>query len=134
VIYGESLPEALVDWINSFIVFQHIPPERGLVLLAQLLDRLKPAGLLSLHLTLYRESHLMPPQPPGPKRRSLAARLLGTPPAPPPQHAVGEMMMYDYDMNQVLAALHRRGVRETLLVHTDHGGHHGVMIFGRQDG
>ncbi len=32
------------DWVNSFLVFQHIMPERGFPLLRQLLDRLRPGG------------------------------------------------------------------------------------------
>jgi SAM-dependent methyltransferase len=127
VTYAGTLPDGTFDWINSFIVFQHIPPERGLKLLRDLLDRLAPGGLVSLHVTTSREPHLV--QAPAPAKRFTPWRKPAAAPAPPP---VGAMMMYDYDLGQVLAALHRRGVEETWLVHTDHDGHHGELIFGRR--
>jgi SAM-dependent methyltransferase len=125
-VYTDVLPEGPFDWINSYIVFQHIPPERGMALLAQLLDRLAPGGLVSLHLTIYRDAHLAPAPPP--RKRSLWGRSAGQAAQP-----VGAMMMYDYDMGAILAALHAHGIVETALVHEDHGGHHGEMIFGRRD-
>jgi len=92
-----------------------------------LLARLAPKGVISLHFTLYRDAHLQPPPVPPksfrPWRR--AAR--------PAEHPPGAMMMYDYDMGAILAVLHRYGVGETALAHTDHGGHHGELIFGRRD-
>ena len=36
---SSSLPPGPFSWINSFIVFQHIPPGEGLALLGQCLDR-----------------------------------------------------------------------------------------------
>ena len=130
-VYADALPEGEFDWINSFIVFQHIPPERGMQLLNQLLDRLAWGGLVSLHLTIYRDPHLIPPPPPPPPPKSrLPWRKAAV--VPPLVEPVGAMMMYDYDMGAILAALHSRGVVETALVHANHGGHHGEMIFGRR--
>jgi SAM-dependent methyltransferase len=131
-VYDEVLPEGPVDWINSYIVFQHIPPERGLVLFEALLSRLAPGGLVSLHFTTTREAHLGPtPVPLRPSRTPvgrLYRRLRPAPPAPE-----GQMLMHDYDLGQVLAALHRAGIAETRLWPTNHGGHHGEMIFGRRE-
>jgi len=75
--YVDVLPAGPFDWINSFIVFQHIPPERGLGLMAELLDRLAPGGLVSLQVTIWRDAHLIPARPTGPRRcarRSGASR------------------------------------------------------------
>ncbi len=114
------------DWINSYIVFQHIPPERGLGLLADLLRLLNPGGLVSLHFTLYRAPHLAPP--PAAPLRTLARRLLGRPTAPPP----GSIAMFDYDLGAIFAALTAAGIEATALFHTDHNGHHGAQIIGRR--
>jgi hypothetical protein len=122
-LYTDALPEGPFDWINSYIVFQHIPPERGMALLEQLLDRLAPGGLISLHLTIYRDAHLRPPAPP---KLSWWQAKAGV------AQPVGHMMMYDYDMGAIMAALHSNGVEETAMVHEDHGGHHGEVIFGRR--
>lgn len=39
------------DFINSFVVFQHVPIKRGLILFQRLLDHLKPGGVAALHFT-----------------------------------------------------------------------------------
>lgn len=40
-----------VDFINSFIVFQHIPPERGYEIFKKLLNLLKKGGIGAVHFT-----------------------------------------------------------------------------------
>jgi predicted O-methyltransferase YrrM len=44
-----------IDWVNSYIVFQHIPPERGLRILWGLLSVLAPGGWVSLHFNVFRD-------------------------------------------------------------------------------
>jgi cyclopropane fatty-acyl-phospholipid synthase-like methyltransferase len=44
----------MFDWINSHIVFQHIPPEKGYIILEQLLKGLKIGGYFSLHFNIFR--------------------------------------------------------------------------------
>lgn len=126
--YADALPAGPVDWINSFVVFQHIPPERGMALLDDLLARLAPGGFVSLHFTEGRND----PKPPagtvrGPRTPiGWLFRRLHRPPEPP----IGQMMMFDYDMGAVEAALSRRGVGQIRTEPTDHDGHMGRMFFG----
>jgi SAM-dependent methyltransferase len=120
-LYVDALPAGPFDWINSFIVLQHIPPARGLAVIESLLARLAPGGFVSLQLTYAREPHL---EPSGGWRR-LARGLRSAPP-------VGVISMYDYDLSAVMRRLTRAGVGETTLVPTDHGGHHGAIILGRR--
>ncbi len=126
--YVDALPDGPFDWINSFIVFQHIPPARGLTLLEDLLARLASGGLISLQLTLWREAHLQPKPPTG--WRKLARplihrwRLARLKP--------GAIHMYDYDLSAVVRLINRAGIDELSLVATDHGGHHGVILLGRK--
>ncbi|MDB5425614.1 MAG: hypothetical protein JWQ29_3030 [Phenylobacterium sp.] len=126
--YTDVLPDGPFDWINSFIVFQHIPPARGLALIEDLAARLAPGGLVSLHVTIWRAAHLKPAQARGLRRlvhpllhRWRLARL-----------PKGAIRMYDYDLSQVVERLNRAGVTELTLVPTDHGGHHGVILLGRR--
>jgi SAM-dependent methyltransferase len=126
--YVEALPDGPFDWINSFIVFQHIPPARGLSLMQALLDRLAPGGLISLQVTVWREPHLDPARVGGWRRLATALRRalgLGRP-------APGAIHMYDYDLSAVVKLLNQAGVAELTLVSTDHGGHHGVILLGRK--
>lgn len=47
-----------VDFINSFIVFQHIPPQRGEEIVRRLIDRLQEGGVGVLHFTYLRQASL----------------------------------------------------------------------------
>jgi SAM-dependent methyltransferase len=126
--YVGALPDGPFDWINSFMVFQHIPPPRGLALIEALLARLAPGGVVSLHVTIWSEAHLRPPAAPGWRRLAepLLARLRLARLKP------GTILMYDYDLSAVVERLNRAGVGEIGLVPTDHDGHHGVIILGRR--
>lgn len=126
--YVDALPDGPFGWINSFIVFQHIPPARGMAILDDLLARLQPGGHLSLHVTVWREPHLEVPPAEGWRRltrpwmaRRNAARL-----------QPGTILMYDYDLSAIVKALNLAGISELGLSATDHDGHHGVVIFGRK--
>lgn len=128
--YVEAMPDGPFDWINTFIVLQHIPPTRGTELIRQLLDRLAPGGLLSLQLTVWREPHLEPGEARG--WRKLAAPLLNR--LRTARLRRGVILMYDYDLSAVMRLLNQAGIEEVTLISTDHGGHHGVIILGRRAG
>ena len=128
--YSDQLPDGPFGWINSFIVFQHIPPERGLEILRDLLARLAPGGAISLQITVWRSDRHVWTAPPGwrglleRRRRRAWARKL----------PVGQILMYDYDLSAVVRLLTLAGVDEMKLVSTDHDGHRGVIILGRRNG
>ena len=126
--YRLGLPDETVDWVNSIIVFQHIHPINGFQLLQGLLDRLNAGGGLSLQITIYRDQRAVPGTA---RSMDLACwdgermSALSETPEPP-----GTMMMYDYDLNRLMAMLHQAGIRRMFLEHTDHGGFHGVFLVG----
>jgi 2-polyprenyl-3-methyl-5-hydroxy-6-metoxy-1,4-benzoquinol methylase len=116
------------DWVNSYIVLQHIPPARGMVLIEDLLAQVGPGGFLSLHVTTFRDAHLTLQHTVGPVRkllRQVRNSLF-------PRRDIGHITMYDYDLGQVLALLIRAGFPRFVLEHTDHGGHHGYMIYAQK--
>ena len=127
--FQTDMPDNPFEWINSCIVLQHIPPRRGLQILRRLLDLVATGGRISIQLTTSREPRL-------------AEGLVGTSEVafvddqkisafvPELNQPTGQMFMFDYDMNLVLALLRRSGFAEVHLVLTDHGGHHGVWILG----
>ena len=116
VTYVEEIPDRGFDWINSSIVFQHIPPERGLAILDTLLSRLNMGGAVSIQLPFARADW------------RLQARQVDAP--EPPE---GVMTMHDYDLNAVLRRLWLRGVRRHVLSPTDHDGVYGFIIAGRRE-
>jgi SAM-dependent methyltransferase len=128
--FSDSLPDEQVDWISSSIVFQHIHPAKGVPLFRQLLDRLAPGGGITVQLAFFKDRSALPMATDelqffswnGEATRALVATPYGS----------GTMMMYDYDMNQVLAMLYGAGIEDVSLRHSNHGGHHGALIVGRR--
>lgn len=131
VFFTTEIPDERLDWINSCIVFQHIPPERGCQLLEKLVSLLRPMGRISIQLTIFRE-------------RSVIGQTVNTtrflvydgaslrPVVVDDRSPAGLMSMFDYDLNRVLAILKDHGIGEVLLLPTNHGGMHGVHILGKR--
>jgi len=126
--YADTLPDGPFGWINSFIVLQHIPPDRGLEILGDLLARLAPGGMISIQLTVWRDARHERPVVTGWRRVFADMRYRRWVQNLP----VGQIWMYDYDLSKVVRLLNLAGVEEMQLVSTDHDGHHGVIIFGRK--
>lgn len=128
--FGAAIPEGeKFDWINSYIVFQHIAPRAGYAIIDKLLSSLLVGGWTSIHLTFahdHRDCAAFTRDNYAYRYDGETATTLETKDAP-----VGEMSMYDYDLNKILFMYIRAGIRNINLVHTDHGGVHGFWIFGR---
>lgn len=125
--YVAELPAGPFDWVNSLVVFQHIEPREGLPLLRQVLASLRPGGFASIQVTAWRDPHLTPTFSRKWKRRAhLALARTGL---RAPENLI---QMHDYNLSEVIRAFVEAGVATQRLVHTDHGGHHGVWVFGRK--
>lgn len=120
------------DWVNSYVVLQHIPPPRGEALIGQLAGLTAPGGFVSLHVTAARDRRhrLARFRPPWRGMRTKILRALGWTEAPP---AGAELIsMFDYDLTRVLRILEGAGFDGFWLLPTDHDGHYGYVIFGRK--
>ncbi len=114
------------DLLHSCIVFQHIPFERGQVILAKLLQLMRPGGIGAIQL-LYRNSTPRSVVNAGPTGADL-----GEPPPPAPAADMDpEIQMNPYDLNLVFLALQRSGIRSFYADFTDHGGELGLFLFFR---
>ena len=118
------------DWVNSSIVLQHINPRVGFGLIEKLLGAVNPAGVISIHLTTYKDATAIGIVNPciamgawdGERLRNLQDNPL----------PIGTMMMYDYDLTRVLMLLNQVGFTRVMLDQTYHGGNYGVTIYGRR--
>lgn len=118
------------DFIHSFIVFQHIPVERGEALFERLLERLEEGGVCVAHFT-YAKSYRTKSVIPWIKRRVPLARAIinlirGR------RHDAPEMQVNDYDLNRLFLLVQRRGVRSVHVHFTDHGGDLGILAYFRK--
>jgi len=114
------------DLIHSYIVFQHIPFDRGREIFSKLLQRLRPGGIGAIHF-LYSKSHYSDTH----GLRPLAAadkfqRAKSTLPLPGTDP---EMQMNPYGMTEILFLMQRRGVTRFYAEFSDHGGELGIFIY-----
>jgi SAM-dependent methyltransferase len=128
VTYTDQMPDGPFDWINSFIVFQHIPPARGEEILEQLLARLAHGGMISIQLTVWRDpKHVWAKQTGWRRFLQVRHQLAWVRRLP-----VGHIHMFDYDLSRVVRLANLAGIEEMQMISTDHDGHHGVIILGRK--
>lgn len=128
--YLMELSDQTFDWVNSIIVFQHIPPVRGYAILEDLLSRVSDGGAISLHFTIYKDASFLPHVYAAVRSGRWDGQtftIFDMQDAPP-----GSMMMYDYDMGRLIEMTARHGFHNVMAQHTNHGGCHGVILFGRK--
>lgn len=114
------------DLVHSFIVFQHIPPERGRLIFQRLLNFIAAGRVGAIHLLygkqVHAASHGMPP--PGSARKKRHQPIAAD--------ADPEMQMNPYLLNEYLFLLQGAGVRQIHIEFTDHGGELGAFLFFRR--
>lgn len=124
-----NLPAEPVDWVNSYIVFQHIPPRIGYAILGKLWKLLNPGGVISLHLPAFREKGTLPRFVETTETACFdgdSLEILRESPATP-----GEVSMFDYNLNKFLAII-SGNTGEIHLRSENHAGHLSVNILARK--
>ena len=115
------------DFINSFIVFQHIPRRKGERLVQALLERLQDNGIGALHFTYHKATSGARKFV---KRLSHSVRLIhwavnlleGRPFNYP------MIQMNEYDLNKLCLILQRNNCHHCLIRFTRHSMHHGALL------
>lgn len=125
--YVSDLPGGCFDWINSHIVFQHIPPERGISILRDLLSRATPGAFVALQFPFYRDRKFFEQTNQGIEAVTFDGSRIET--VSRREQGDGAMLMYDYPWPMIYAAFVDYGFTEFHLYHTDHGGVHGAWVF-----
>jgi len=127
--FSTTLPPGPFAWINSYIVFQHIPPPEGLRLIEDALSRTAADCFLSLHITFWRDHALPKANPISTARRELAraASRKGD------SDAAQLIRMHDYSMGEVMRRITDAGFERVITRHTNHNGHHGAWLIARRN-
>lgn len=118
-----------VDFIHSFIVFQHIPVRRGMHLFKELLNHLRDGGIGVVHFTYYQTGSAL--------RRfvytivtnsKIMSGLRNVAKHRPISYPVFEMNMYD--TNELFRCLQEHGCHNLHVKFTNHGNKYlGVLLF-----
>jgi SAM-dependent methyltransferase len=144
--------EGTFDLVHSTIVLQHIESERGLDLIARLVERITPGGAAAIHVTYGRNygkcrygRPIPEPVRPPPTRyrrmRAMVRELLRTSSSTrsavdvsPAASADPVMMMYHYDLSRIAYIFHAAGATGFHAEFTDHGGELGATLYARTSG
>jgi len=107
------------DLVHSYIVFQHIPPARGLHLLRRLTGLVSEDGVGVLHVLYYN-----------PDMAALPVRLIKKAwrSAKRPFRRIPQMHMNAYPLNDVFRIIQEAGGRQVHVLPTDHGGCLGAIL------
>jgi SAM-dependent methyltransferase len=114
------------DLINSFLVFQHIPPPRGYAITAKLLTLLRPGGVACLHYSFARDRRILIHNTGNMAFYRVDGRALHDLSPPPPSSRklkVGAVHMFDYDLNHLTIMLAVERITRFILKMDDQGGH-----------
>jgi SAM-dependent methyltransferase len=119
-----SLLTGVFDLIHSYIVFQHIPTDRGRAIFFKLLQHLKPGGVGALQLTY--------------SKKDFASTFGIDPIEARPRSAVRkkrdrsvdpEMQMNPYNVNELLFLMQSQDIVQFHTEFVDHGGELGLFLF-----
>lgn len=120
------------DFIHSFIVLQHIAPNRGEHIVRKLVAKLCPGGIAMFHISystgltsrMKKTAYWMRVAVPG---ANMLLNLLRGKPADAPI-----MQMNTYSVTRLLDILRSGDCREVHVRFSDHGGARGVLLFARK--
>jgi SAM-dependent methyltransferase len=115
-----------VDWVNSYIVFQHIPPPIGYKILDKLLRLLKHNGYFSLHFNIF--SSVQPANSIYQQLNNETLLILGDIEKQPE----GSIKMFDYNLNAIFFILLKNGISGFNCTHEDHGVYHTLRLWGQR--
>ncbi|WHO40446.1 class I SAM-dependent methyltransferase [Sphingobium sp. AP49] len=118
------------DWVNSFIVLQHIPPERGYEIIQDLWNCVAPDGMLAIQLTIYKDAVMAASMLNELGIFSYDGNRIVTHRTPNVEE--GHISMYDYDLARVFAIFDLEYGHQVFMRKTNHGGCHGFHIYVRK--
>lgn len=129
--FTTEIPEdSTFDWVNSYIVLQHIPPARGYDIIRRLWGIVAPGGIMTIHVTAYKDGRHV-----GEINRDI--QLFRYDGERVENYTAGSassggMSMYDYDLSRVMAILELAPGAPIYMTKTDHGGCHGFIIHAKK--
>lgn len=129
--FTSVFPDGRWDWINSYIVFQHIPPTEGLALLKSLLQCANSGAIITLHFTFWRDAARAEPRKPIARLMSALQRMRVRQGRGPAETLI---RMHDYNLTEVVALASGAGFSRIVLRMTNHDGHHGAWLLARRNG
>jgi SAM-dependent methyltransferase len=127
--------EAVFDLINSFIVLQHIPPERGYRIFANLLRLLRPGGVAALHVSYARAEAIAIHDIVAKYACGDGQTVVRESSNPLPDYGEGTILVFDYDFNHLMVLAAEAASGPVIAYPTgDHKGHLGAYLYIQKRG
>lgn len=124
--------EGKFDFVNSYIVMQHIPPRRGFHLLERLMQLLKPGGSISIQLTYGKARRYLQHEISRARFYRREGNAIYDLAAIDKPAVEGTITMYDYDLNNVFAIMSQYCGGQIVCLPTFDDGHLGVHILAQR--
>lgn len=122
------------DWVNSYIVLQHIEPRLGYFIINDLLQCVRPSGVASIHVPLFKSMD---------RRDYFNDRVMyfrndyyhnQTVFVDRDNYNNPDIQMYDYDANTVLALFHKNQMKNIHVMHDGSAsGIHAYFFIAQRD-
>jgi len=122
--------EGKFNFINSYIVLQHIPPERGIRIIRELLLRLEVRGVFALHLTYAKERRHRPVEVLRSKYFRRNGNTVTGLVSEYGENPEGTVTMFDYDLNEIMSLVSDFAGEPLIILPTSHDGHIGINMIG----
>lgn len=123
-----EIPDIQVDWINSIIVLQHIPPDVGYELIKKLWSILKAGGGFSIQFPIYKDKDHLDEVFRDVNTFTYDGKKIDLFDVDSNSH-IGSMSMYDYDFSKVISMLDLGTGARMLIEKVNHGGCHGIKLY-----
>jgi 2-polyprenyl-3-methyl-5-hydroxy-6-metoxy-1,4-benzoquinol methylase len=120
------------DFVNTLIVLQHIPPERGYRLLRKLIDLLVIGGTASIQLTYAKSRQFFQHEAGGARFYRRDGNTITDLVLDANSAATGHITMFDYDLNYVFAVLSEAAGMPIVVLPSSDGGHLGLNMILRR--
>lgn len=118
-----------LDWVNSYIVFQHIETRLGYRIIEELLRRVTPNGAISLHFTVYKDRRAGSYITDRYRYFTVDENGVRDVLTDGSFYRGDVMMMNDYDVTRLFTMLAEHGFHRVLTHHEDQEGMHGLIFF-----
>src|SRR5690606_14355917 len=125
-----ALVDVRFDWVNSYIVFQHLDTALGYRLFDALLRHVKPNGAISMHFTVFKDTRLANYITDRVRYFAVDQTGIKTVLSDDPYYPADAMMMNDYDINRIYMLLEKNGFRNIFTEHENQDGMHGIVFYG----
>lgn len=124
-----ALAETSFDWVNSYIVFQHIKTSEGYDCLRKIFEGVKKNGVLSIHLTAFKDTSLLNYITDKTKYFCVNENGISKIKTQEPYYEDDVMMMNDYDITKIYMLLAEYGFKKILTEHENQSGMHGFIFY-----